>query len=225
MQIGGIKLMYKPTIIKSILLVFIVYCSFILNNSISSIFVNEKILYSIILSIVLAELIVISYREILSNNNPGIAFYFCCLAFLFIICLLNTILLENFVIFVGLFVYYSVISLISILFPLDEQIIPELLFINDNIADDIIFSCKKGLLFNDYNVSVTKHLGFITKADRRGLFEIIKNNNGWITMENKVSVQFVMKAKELKFFNHQKKKLILNAGELSSIVENLLIEN
>lgn len=210
------------TVIKSILLVLIIYASLILNNSLSSTFTTEVIISSFFLGFIITDLLIIAYRFIFSNQislifNFGV--YFASL----VLCLIIPVLLQNFLVFFGLFVYSYSSKILSRFAPYEDQLNLEMISTNfqeKNCSLQVI----KGLIWNQYVVQYSQLLGFMSTADKKNLFDLIKNNNGFISYTNDVSINFILKDKGLKWFSKTEYKLKKNIRDIESMISNLLIE-
>ena len=204
------------TYVKSLLFVCIVYVSFIINNSIGSLFISDHLLYSLILTFVLTELLVSGYKLIFSHS-PGVMFYGASLLVSFSLILINPLLLENFVILFGLFVYTNLTSFLSQFFDLEDQLAIQSI---STITKDInwSFTIRKGLFFDELVVKYDINLGFLHQTDKRNLFDIIKNNNGSIAINNHTSINIFFKT-------IKKNEIFAKVKDMDKIVRNSLIES
>lgn len=210
------------TIIKSLSLVIIIYCSLILNNSLSSIFLGYIFLTSLLLSFIVADLLSNGYKFLFSNS-PG-SMYFVCIFFIcFLFSLKNAILIENFLIFFGLYFYIYFCSFLNKISSLDDQLVINELSECEMNENFVIYE-NKGIFFNEVRIEYTNSLGFMTYADKKNFFDLIKNNNGYLSFNEGVYINFYVKSKGLRFFSQTKYKLIKNVEDIHNILMNLLIE-
>lgn len=207
---------------KSILLVFTIYGSFILNNSISSLFSMEIYLSSIILSFILTDLSISSYKFFFSND-PGKLFYLSCYFFELMVCVKFPFLIDNFVIFFGIFLSVYINSFLTRFSSFDEQLTIDMLSMSQNQSNYTIHE-NKGILFIENFINYSNNLGFMTQADKKIFFEFIKNNDGYIMFNNGVTINFLLKGKGIKFISPTKNNLIKDIDDIENLLLNLLIE-
>ena len=210
------------TAIKSILLVLIIYSSLILNNSLSSAFTTEVITSSLFLGFIITDLLITAYRFVFSNQiriifNLGV--YFVSLA----LCLVIPVLIQNLLVFLGLFVYIYISKILSRFASYEDQLNLEMVSTNFQ-EKNYTLQVIKGIIWNEYIVNYSQLLGFISTADKKNLFDLIKNCNGFISYTNDVSINFILKDKGLKWFSKTESKLKKNIKDIESMISNLLIE-
>ena len=82
---------------------------------------------------------------------------------------------------------------------------------------------KNGIVFNSHIINYSNSIGFMTQADKKNFFDFIKNNNGYLSFGNDVSINFSIKGKAIKF-SKSKSKLIKSVKDMDNILMNLLIE-
>ena len=134
------------------------------------------------------------------------------------------LLLENFVILFGLFVYTNLTSFLAQFFDLEDQLAIQSLgrVSKDNNWSIIV---RKGLIFDEVMVKYESSLGFFHQADKRNLFDIIKNNNGFVTINNHSSVKIFFRTLNFKLFPINKNKIFFSVNDIDNIIHNLLIDS
>ena len=210
------------TVCKSILLIFIVYLSYILNISFVSYLIIDNFLISLILALILSELCFSGYKFFLSND-PGLLFFICSFGVLYLLCFNINFLNQNFLIFAGLLINSYLTSFLGLFGSYEDQLQLSLLS-STHIYKDFIVLTHQGIIFNTFYIYYTKPLGFISQADKRNFFELIKNNHGSIMFNDSASIKFVLSTSSLKFFSNAKKKLIRNIMDIDNMISNLLID-
>lgn len=210
------------TIFKSILLTSLIYISFILNNSISSVFVNNFLLTCIVISIILADLSYTAYKNLLFND-PGIEFYLFSLIFFLILSIKFSVFSSNFIIILAILVYSYCSALLSRFASLNEQLSLES-ETKSITRNNFIIHTTSGLLFNTLTLTYSNKLSFLTQADKKNFFDLIKNFRGRIIYSDNITINFQLHGRELKFFSTKMDKLKNNLADIETMLSNLLIE-
>ncbi len=208
--------------VRSILLVIVLYFAFIINNSLSQIFQNDKLLYMLLLSIILAELLSYSYKLVFSQTVETIIFIVCWIISLLSL-LIFPFLLNYFIIFIALLLYTFIISLISVYFTIEDW--SDICWTScDSIDSNFRLSEKRGLIYSYYTIDFYLPLGFLSLEDKRNYYDLIRNNEATVSYSLTHECHFSFHAKGCKFFSGTKLKLLDLENDINQISKNMAIE-
>ena len=210
------------TFFKSVYFVLLIYFSFILNNSLSSVFTSDLLIASLITSLLLADLATSAYKLVFSNT-PGLVFFLTSWIIASMGTFVFSFLSQNLIIIFALFFYTYSSMFLSRFSAIDDQIIQVFSSI-DTIYKNFVIHEQRGILFTHYTVNYSNHLAFMSNADRNNFFELIKNLHGVISYNHDVSINFSLHKKGLRFFPSTKNELLYDINDIDNMLLNLLIE-
>ena len=210
------------TLTKSILLLFIVYTSFLLNNSLSSLFKTDPFISSLIIAVILTDLLSKAYEWTFSNP-PGLLFFLVTPFLLCIFSLSNNILVDNIIIFFGLFFYSYLYAILTHFSSLDDQL--KIVSLEETLPQsNYTIATKKGIFFNKYTIYYANSLGFMSYVDKDNFLDIIKNNDGKMVFTSNVTITFTANKLGLNFIPSTRQSLLHEITDIDNILTNLLIE-
>lgn len=214
--------MHKFIVLRSILLILILYIAFIINNSLAQIFQSNRLLYILLLSVILAELFSYLYTLIFSQSHDLFVFGVNEIGALFSLTLFPFIL-NYFIIFVALLFYSFLISLISVYFSIEDR--SDICWSSDDLTNsNFRLSEKKGLFYSYYTIDLYLPLGFLSLEDKRNYYDLIKNNEAIIEYSLTHDCNFSFHAKGCKFFSTTRLRILALANDIEQLSKNMAIE-
>lgn len=207
-------------IIQSILLVLVMYVAFFLNNALGQYFTSEPLLSTIVLSFIIGDILSNGYKLFLGHPSSVKNFFLTILLSFFILQQFS-IFLQYFIIFIAIEIDTYLISPLSRLFSIDNQLeIQSTTF--DSYTNSFIIREKKGLLFSEYMLHFTCPLTALSRDDYKNFIELLKNYNGHI-VQNNPGISFSLVTKGVRFLPNAKQQLLEDGIELNTFVKNHLI--
>ena len=213
--------MWFSELFKSVQFVFIVYISFILNNSLSSLLSTDPIVI-VFISLIMTDLLNMIYKVVFSHP-PGTVF----LSLSFMIVLqINSIFSffdQQVIVIFGIYISLLLFSYIDRFTSFENRISSFYAskFFEEN---DICTQVSKGLFFNKQTTSITKNLSVLPISDKIILYDLLKNTNGVISFDDTVTVTIQQKELKFRFPLFSKAKTNKKAQKMEQILKNVIIE-
>ena len=204
--------------IKSILLVFTLYFSFIFNNSFVQFLQSQVLLSTFLLIFVIAELISFGYKFVFSHGSE-LQVYSANLLLSVLLLLYFPFLLDYFFVFVALFLYEFFINFLSPYFTV-EDFSSTLWSSHDKTEAYIYVAEERGLFYSYYSLRLQLPLSFLSLDDKRQCFDLIRNNDGTLDYSVSHGYYFSFYARGCKFFATTRNRVISLALDIAKMNNN-----